>query len=74
MKRSMLKTVLVCALTGAALLSQAATRPRPRPRPPIRQIVRHDAPFDGGVTLLIAAAIAYGIKKAYDSRHEGQLA
>jgi hypothetical protein len=70
MKTSMLKMVLVCALTCTALMSQAAPRPRPRPKAP----VHHDAPFDGGVTLLIAAAIAYGLKKAYDSRHEVQLA
>jgi hypothetical protein len=72
MKTSMLKMVLVSALTFTALMSQAAIKPRPRPH--VKAPVHHDAPFDGGVTLLIAAAIAYGIKKAYDSRHEVQLA
>lgn len=27
-----------------------------------------DAPFDGGVSLLVAAGVAYGLKKANDKR------
>jgi len=27
-----------------------------------------DVPFDGGVSLLVAAGIAYGARKAYDKR------
>jgi hypothetical protein len=27
-----------------------------------------DVPFDGGVTLLIAAGVGYGLKKAHDNR------
>jgi len=31
-----------------------------------------DAPIDGGVSLLVAAGIGYGIKKAKDSRKKNQ--
>ena len=27
-----------------------------------------DVPFDGGVTLLVAAGVGYGLKKAYDKK------
>jgi hypothetical protein len=30
--------------------------------------VNTDIPFDGGVGVLVAAGVAYGIKKRYDSR------
>ena len=30
-----------------------------------------DAPFDAGLTLLIGAGVIYGLKKAYDNRHQG---
>ena len=29
-----------------------------------------DVPFDGGVSVLIAAGIAYGLKKAYDNKRQ----
>lgn len=29
-----------------------------------------DVPFDGGVSLLVAAGIGYGLKKAYDKKKE----
>ena len=29
-----------------------------------------DAPFDGGVSLLVAAGIAYGLKKAHDNKKQ----
>jgi hypothetical protein len=29
-----------------------------------------DVPFDGGVSLLVAAGIGYGLKKVYDKRKE----
>jgi hypothetical protein len=34
------------------------------PKPPVHQ----NAPFDGGVSLLVGAGIAYGVKKAYNNR------
>lgn len=33
-----------------------------------------DAPIDGGVTLLVAAGVGYGIKKVKDSRRKSQSA
>ncbi len=33
-----------------------------------------DAPIDGGVSLLIAAGVGYGIKKAKDSRQKNKTA
>lgn len=72
MKKTVLKTAMVCLLTCSALMSQAAIR-RPAPRPPARPPIRHAAPFDGGVTMLIGAAILFGVKKAYDRRNEGRL-
>ncbi|MDB5019835.1 MAG: hypothetical protein JWQ28_962 [Pedobacter sp.] len=75
MKRTILKTILVCAITCSALMSQAQRRPAPRPpRPPRPPIVRHEAPLDGSLTLLIGASIAFGIYKAYSRKNEGDLA
>ena len=34
-------------------------------RPPV-----HDVPIDGGLSLLVAAGVGYGIKKVRDSRKE----
>lgn len=31
-----------------------------------------DAPIDGGVSLLVAAAVGYGLKKAHNSRKKKQ--
>lgn len=33
-----------------------------------------DAPIDGGVSLLVAAGVGYGIKKARDSRKKNKIA
>lgn len=33
----------------------------------------NDVPIDGGVSLLIAAGIGYGLKKVYDKRKEEKL-
>jgi hypothetical protein len=30
-----------------------------------------NVPFDGGVSLLVAAAVGYGAKKAYDAKEKG---
>ena len=35
--------------------------------------VHTDAPFDGGLSLLIAAGIGYASKKAYDKRKKDRL-
>lgn len=33
-----------------------------------------DVPFDGGVSLLVAAAVGYGLKKVHDKRKGDKLA
>lgn len=38
-------------------------------QPPIDPDVT-DVPFDGGVSLLVAAGIGYGMKKIYDKKQE----
>lgn len=32
----------------------------------------NDVPFDGGVSLLVAAGIGYGLKKVYDKKKEDE--
>jgi hypothetical protein len=64
MKRITLKIALVTVLTCCAMISNAVTPPPKPPKPPGHT----NAPFDGGASLLIAAGVAYGIKKAYNSR------
>ncbi len=64
MKRLTLKIVLVTVLTCCAMISNALTPAPGPPKPPGHT----NAPFDGGASLLIAAGVAYGIKKAYNSR------
>jgi hypothetical protein len=44
--------------------------PRP-PKPP--KGGHHNAPFDGGISLLLVAGAAYGIKKAYNKKLENAL-
>ncbi|MFT3946001.1 MAG: hypothetical protein QM763_10065 [Agriterribacter sp.] len=54
--------ILVCALSYAPSLK---AQPDPGGDP--------DAvPIDGGVSLLVAAGVAYGAKKAYDKRKKEQ--
>lgn len=55
--------ILVCALGYAPSLK---AQPDPGPDPDT------DVPIDGGVSLLVAAGVAYGAKKAYDKRKKGQ--
>ncbi|MBS1749102.1 MAG: hypothetical protein JST63_04315 [Bacteroidetes bacterium] len=62
-----LKTLLtaafiVCALSYAPSLMAQPVDPGQDP----------DVPIDGGVSLLIAAGVAYGAKKAYDKRKKEQ--
>jgi hypothetical protein len=64
MKKITLKIVLVTVLTSCAMISNAFTPP---PKPP-KTPGHTNAPFDGGASLLIAAGVAYGIKKAYNRR------
>lgn len=55
--------VLVCALSYAPSLK---AQPDPGGDPDT------EVPIDGGVSLLVAAGVAYGAKKAYDKRKKNQ--
>lgn len=66
MEKTILKTALVCALVSYGLSTQAvAPPPRGGHKTPPKH---HNAPFDGGASLLVATGLVYGIKKAYNSR------
>jgi hypothetical protein len=66
MKKISLKLGLVCMLSCTAMISYALTIP---PKGGGGGHPGHtNAPFDGGASLLIAAGVAYGVKKARDSR------
>jgi hypothetical protein len=66
MKKTIIRAVLICAITCSALMSKALTFP-PGPGGGGGSN-HHNAPLDGGASLLIGAGIVYGIKKAYNSR------
>jgi len=65
MKKMTVRILLVSCLTCCALVANAFSIP---PRPVPGKPGKHGAPFDGGVSLLIAAGVAYGVKKAYNKR------
>jgi hypothetical protein len=67
MRKIILRTMLVCALSCSALMANAFNFP-PWPGDHGGGGNHHDAPLDGGASLLIGAGIVYGIKKAYNSR------
>lgn len=65
-----IKTLIVSALTlcfsvGLPLLALAQGDPGLDPDP---------IPLDGGLSLLIGAGVAYGIKKAYDKKKKDKAA
>ncbi|MBN8788152.1 MAG: hypothetical protein J0I84_13760 [Terrimonas sp.] len=63
LKTLLTAVILVCALGYAPSLK---AQPDPGGDPDT------EVPIDGGVSLLIAAGVAYGAKKAYDKRKKGQ--
>jgi hypothetical protein len=70
MRKILLRTFLVGAITCSALMSKALGFPGsggPGSGGPGGGN-HHDAPIDGGASLLIGTGIVYGIKKAYNSR------
>jgi hypothetical protein len=69
MKKTIIRTVLICAITCSALMSNALTFPPDKGGGG----THHDAPFDGGASLLIGAGVVYGIKKAYNSRRKAKI-
>lgn len=62
MKKMTTRILLAICVSCCALDANAFSfRPKPKPNKP----GHHGAPFDGGASLLIAAGVAYGVKKAY---------
>ena len=59
-----LRTLLFIAMV--ALAEVAFAQPGPPPGPPCGGPFGPACPIDGGVSLLIAAGLAYGGKKSYD--------
>ena len=51
--------IAILTITPAVVFAQGPSDP---PSDPV------DAPIDGGVSLLVAAGVAYGAKKAHDAR------
>jgi len=67
MKKNNIKILLTSTLTCFAVASSAMTFPPKPPQPPPSG--HHDAPFDGGISLLVAAGVAYGVKRAYKNKN-----
>jgi hypothetical protein len=72
MKKNTMKFLLTGAFICFALASEAMSFPRKsskQPKPPVTENPgHHNAPFDGGLSLLLAAGVTYGINKAYKKR------
>jgi len=51
---------------GAVLISSAFSQLLATPFPPDPSLI----PIDGGVSLLVAVCVGYGVKKIYDSRKD----
>ncbi len=60
----MKKSLYIILIMASSLIipGVALSQPPPPPELPV------DTPIDGGVSLLIAAGVGYGIKKVRDSR------
>jgi hypothetical protein len=71
MKKTVLKATLACALVSFALCTDAQALTPPGGGGGPKDPGHHNAPFDGGASLLVGAGIVYGIKKAYNSRKKG---
>jgi hypothetical protein len=77
MKKMIATALLICAFSSPALYNQAfADKPekpdkqKNKPKDP-KKPDHHDAPFNGGLALLVVTGLIYGLKKAYDSRQQG---
>ena len=58
--------ILLTAVALVCALSSSKAQPDPGGDPDT------EVPIDGGVSLLVAAGVAYGAKKAYDKRKKDQ--
>lgn len=61
-----MKILLACCLTCSAVIANGFSFP---PKPKHSKPGHYGAPFDGGISLLIAAGVGYGVKKAYNRRN-----
>lgn len=64
MKKKLTLLLLLVFILAPFFLNTALGQPPPPPPKPI--------PLDGGLTLLIAAGIAYGAKKLHSAQKENQ--
>ncbi|MCQ6956481.1 PID-CTERM protein-sorting domain-containing protein [Mucilaginibacter aquariorum] len=77
MKKILAIALLVCSLLSLMLSNQAfadgpkPSPPKPKDPKPGGTPGHKDAPFDGGLILLVGAGVVYGLKKAHDSRQQG---
>jgi hypothetical protein len=66
-KLTLLVFIFIAASIGG--IKGYAQDPYDLPPPPDTPV---DAPIDGGVSLLVAAGIAYGVKKAHETRKKNK--
>jgi hypothetical protein len=66
MRKIQMRIMLAGCFTCCALIANGFSVPPKPVKPPIGG--NHGAPFDGGASLLVAAGVAYGVKKAYNKR------
>jgi hypothetical protein len=67
------RATFICVLTALLCITQAKAADGPcdpfNPQPGCEDFNPDDVPIDGGASILIAAGVAYGLKKAYDKRN-----
>jgi hypothetical protein len=72
MKQNTMKILLTGAFICYAFASNSMSFPRKSSKPPKHPVTdnpgHHNAPFDGGLSLLLAAGVTYGVNKAYKKR------
>jgi hypothetical protein len=66
MKNSFLLFIVIFASIAALKVSAQSTTPPPPPPPPT------PVPIDGGLSLVIAGCVGYGMKKINDNRKAKQ--
>lgn len=67
MKR-ILNKLKVLLVTGMIVIPAFVLAQDPDPNAPPMDPDVQDVPFDGGVSLLVAAGIGYGLKKVHDKK------
>jgi len=72
MKKQLFYIILiwVCSLSVPAISFSQPFSPSVPPPPPDDTIDALDIPFDGGLSLLLAAGVGYGVKRVRDQRRK----